>query len=191
MDALKGSIAVANIFENDGHPGSVSVCTMSAGCTVNLTNSNMYELAGVVMDNKGNCWASATNLAGSATLTYFASCKGAGLAATGFKNNYYGGLDIDKNDNLVSISAFDAALYVYKGCNPSCILVGGPFPLHSQSIYGHLNKQSMTLCVGDIEYGQMDVFYYSPRALTYWYSFNNGLSASELTEACAYNPRGP
>jgi hypothetical protein len=187
-DAVNGTVAVGNIFDTSG-AGSVSVCTMSGGCTSNLTNPNMYEVAGVAMDNSGNCWASATNSAGTATLTYFAGCTGSGQAATGYMNTYYGGLDIDKNGNLVSVSAFNSALYVYSGCNPACTLVGGPFTMTGEAVFGHLNKQSMTYCAGDFLNGQMDVYYYSPSALTYWYSFNNGLTASYDPEGCAYNPR--
>lgn len=188
-DATTGTIAIGNIFDNSGLPGSISVCTMSGGCSANLTNSNMYEVAGVAMDNSGNCWASATNSAGTATLTYFAGCTGSGEAATGFENSYYGGLDIDRNGNLVSISAFNSELYVYSGCNPACTLVGGPFNLEDEAVFGHLNKQSMAYCTGDFALGQIDQYSYSPSALTFLGSFNNGLNASYTVEGCSYNPR--
>jgi hypothetical protein len=188
-DAVNGTIAVGNIFDNSG-AGSVSLCTLSSGtCSTNLTNSAMYEVAGVAMDNSGNCWASATDSGGTATLTYFAGCAGSGVQATGYLNSSYGGLDIDRNGNLVSISAFSSQLYVYSGCNPACTLVGGPYAMQGEAVFGHLNKQSMTFCAGDFADGTMDVYYYSPAALTYWYSFSNGLQASYTPEGCAYNPR--
>jgi hypothetical protein len=189
-DAVNGTIAVGNIFDNKGKPGSISICTMSGGCTANLTNSKMYEVAGVAMDNIGNCWASATNSAGTATLTYFAGCTGAGKAATGFVNSYLGGLDIDASGYLVSVSAYDSKVYVYSGCNPACRLVGGPYSLEYLSIFGHLNKQSTAFAVGDFQNGSIDVYdYRSPSALSYRYSFNDGLSASLFVEGAAYNPR--
>jgi len=187
-DAVNGNIAVGNIFGTSG-AGGIATCTLSGGCTSFLTNSNMYEVAGVAMDNSGNCWADAINSAGTATLTYFAGCTGSGQATTGFSNTYYGGIDIDKNGNLVTISAFTPAVYVYSGCNPACTLVGGPFAMQGDAVFGHLNKQSMTLAVGDYVSGNIDVYYYSPSALTYWYSFNNGLTASYDVEGAAYNPR--
>ncbi|MBV8531859.1 MAG: hypothetical protein JO104_11110 [Candidatus Eremiobacteraeota bacterium] len=187
-DAVHGNIAVGNIFDTSG-AGSISVCTLSGGCTANLTNPNMYEVAGVAMDNSGNCWASATNSGGTATLTYFAGCTGSGVAATGYMNSYYGGLDIDASGNLVSISAFNSEIYVYSGCNPACTLVGGPFPMQGEAVFGHLNKQSMTFATGDFEFGQVDVYYYSPTSITYWYSFNNGLTSSYIVEGVSYNPR--
>jgi hypothetical protein len=188
-DAVHGTVAVGNIFDTSG-AGSISLCTLSsASCSSNLTNPAMYEVAGVAMDNSGNCWASATDSGGTATLTYFAGCTGSGQQATGYENSSYGGLDIDKNGNLVSISAFSSQLYVYSGCNPACTLVGGPYTMQGEAVFGHLNKQSMTFCAGDFLNGAMDVYYYSPSALTYWYSFNNGLSASYDPEGCSYNPR--
>ena len=187
-DAATGEIAVGNIFGTSG-AGGIAICSLSAGCTSYLTNSNMYEVAGVAMANNGDCWASATNSLGTATLTYFQGCTGSGQAATGFQNTYYGGLDIDANGNLVSIDAFTPAVRVYSGCNPNCTLVAGPFSLIGDAVFGHLNKQSMTFATGDYELGQIDVYYYSPTSLTYWYSFNNGLDPSEDVEGAAYNPR--
>lgn len=187
-DAATGEIAVGNIFDTSG-AGSISMCSISAGCTSNLTNSNMYEVAGVAMDNQGNCYASATNSLGTATLTYFAGCAGSGEAATGWQNTYYGGLDIDAAGNLVAIDAFTPAVRVYSGCNPACTLVGGPFPLENDTVFGHLNKQSMTFAAGDYANGNIDVYYYSPTSLTYWYSFDNGLGVSDDVEGAAYNPR--
>jgi hypothetical protein len=188
MNAATGQIVVGNIFDTSG-AGSISICSLSAGCTANLTNSNMYEVAGVAQANNGDCWASSTNSLGTATLTYFAGCTGSGQAATGWQNTYYGGLDIDANGNLVAIDAFTPAVRVYSGCNPACTLVGGPFTLVGDAVFGHLNHQSMTLAVGDYASGNIDVYYYSPTSLTYWYSFNNGLSPSDDVEGAAYNPR--
>jgi hypothetical protein len=182
---VTGTIAISNIFDTSGD-GSISVCTIS-GCTSNLTNSNMYEVAGVAMAKNGDCWASATDSGGAATLTYFAGCAGAGVTATGFTNTYFGGLDIDKAGNLVSIDAFTPAVRVYKGCNPACTLVGGPFSLFGDAIFGHLNKKSTAFATGDFANGEIDVYNYSPTSVTYRYSFNNGLSGQ--VEGAAYNPR--
>jgi hypothetical protein len=186
-NAASGTIAVGNIFDTSG-AGSISVCTMS-GCTANLTNSNMYEVAGVAMDKAGNCYASATNSLGSATMTYFKGCAGSGTAATGWENTYYGGLDIDKKGNIVAIDAFTPAVRIYKGCNPTCTLVAGPFTLHGDSVFGHLNKKSTEFIAGDYANGEIDVYKYSTKGLTYEYSFNNGLSVSDDVEGAAFDPR--
>ena len=190
-DAVNGEIAVANIFGPSAYDaaGSISMCTLAGGCTTNLKNSAMYEVAGVAMDKHGDCWADATNGGGTATLTYFAGCSGSGEEATGFLNEYYGGLDFDRFGNLVTVSAFDSKIYIYSGCNPACALVGGPFPMLNEAVYGHLNKTSKTFCTGDFELGQMDVYHYSPNAVTRWYSFNNGLNVSDVPVGCAFDPR--
>ncbi len=188
-NAVTGEIAVANIFTTEG-PGSISICSLSAGCTRNLTDDyNMFELAGVALANNGDCWGSATNSFGTATLIYFKRCSKSGVVATGWLNTYFGGLDIDANGNLVSIDAFTPALRVYSGCKPACTLVGGPFPLIGDCIFGHVNKQSTAFACGDSSLGQIDVYHYTPTSLTYWYSFNNGLSVSDEVESAAYNPR--
>ena len=200
-DALNGEIVLANIFGPSGTAGSLSICTVSGGCTQNLTNyTTMFKVAGVALASNGDCWASAENPSGVATLTYFAGCAGGGVQATGFMNVDYGSLSFDKNGNLVSVDKNPSGisqLWVYNGCNPACSLVGGPFPLSGEcgsgtsvctSVYGIPNKQSMTLAVGTRTTGSVDVYYYSPTSLTYWYSFTNGLSASGLIEGLGYNP---
>lgn len=188
-NATTGEIVVANIFDNNKKPGSISRCTLAHGCTSNLKNASMDEVAGVALARNGDCWVSATNKRGAATLTYFKGCAGSGKVATGYQNAYYGGLDIDLHGNLVSLSYYDSKLYVYKGCNPACKLVGGPFTLEGQAAFGHLNSTSTKYATGDFQYGQIDVYTYQPGKLTFIYRFNRGFNASELVEGTAYNPR--
>ncbi|HET6276251.1 MAG TPA: hypothetical protein VFE16_10015 [Candidatus Cybelea sp.] len=187
-NAKTGEIVVGNIFDNSQTGGSISICTISGGCTANLTNANMYEVAGVALAKNGDCWADATNSGGTANLTYFKKCSGAGQTSTGFMNTYYGGLDIDKNGYLVSIDAFTPAVWIYKGCNPACIKIGGPFPLQGETIYGHLNQASTAFVAGDYADGVIDVYKYRRTGLAYQYSFNNGLVSSEDVEGAAYSP---
>jgi hypothetical protein len=188
-NAVKGTIVIANIFDTNKTPGSVSRCTLSHGCTTNLTNANMDEVAGVALAKNGDCWASATDPSGKATLTYFKGCQGSGKTATGYRNRYYGGLDIDDSGNLVSLSYEDAKLYVYKGCNPKCTRIGGPFAMKGEATFGHLNAASTKLVTGDFQYGQIDVYSYSPTKIRFAYSFNRGFSPSEVVEGAAFNPR--
>jgi hypothetical protein len=187
-NAASGPIAVANIFDTSG-AGSIAVCTLTGGCTANLTNANMYEVAGVAMARNGDCWASATNSLGTATLTYFKRCAGAGKAATGFENTYYGGLDIDDAGNLVAVSAFDAKLSVYKGCNPACTLVGGPFALKGDSVWGHLDQRSKHFAAADYSLNSVDVYAYASTSLTLEYSISLGFSPSNVVGGVAYQPR--
>ena len=130
VSATTGNIAVGNIFDSSGAPGSVSVCTLTSGtCSTNLTNSSMEEVAGVAMAPNGDCWASAIDSSGIAVLIYFAGCSGGGVVTTGYVDPYYGGVDIDNQGNLVTISLFGPSfslpsqVYVYSGCNPACTLI--------------------------------------------------------------------
>lgn len=193
-DVLTEKFVVANIFDNNGAAGSLSICHVSktkGRCSVNLTNTSMYQVAGVARDTSGDCWADANNGYGKPTLTYFAQCSGAGVIATGFENGDLGGLDIDSAGNLVSISAMDGNVYVYSGCNPACTLVGGPFPLQNAAIFGHLNKQSNQLAVASYVEGGVDVYSYTPTGITYLYSVTDGLQSSLDVEGTAYSPRSP
>lgn len=187
-DALHGTIAVGNIFDKSGAPGSISVCTLAGGCTANLTNSNMYEVAGVAVARNGDCWADATNSSGTASLTYFRRCAGAGKSAAGFVNQYYGSIQIDRRGNLVTIDAFNGAIYVYKGCDPRCSLLGGPFALHGTSVYGTLNGNSTMFAAADFETSEVDVYRYSPTGITYRFSLQPGSGTSALLDGVAYSP---
>ncbi len=191
-DALTGTIAVAN-FEDDGPisnppPGSITICTIAQGCTANLTNPHMYRVAGVALDQAGNCWASAVNSISAATLTYFAHCSGKGRPATGFQNTGYGGLTFDKKGHLLSLDVTGSRLFVYTGCNPACKLASGPFALKGASLYGKLDSHGTTFAAADYQNGQIDIYKYSTAALTYEFSFNQDLSRSADVEGVAFSP---
>jgi len=194
LDALKGTIVVANIEVSKNDPvGNAAVCSLAKGCYRELKNKKIkYEVGGVALAKNGDCWLVSENSASfnGATLTYFKKCTGSGATATGWKNGNWGGLLIDKAGNLVSIdfTPQSPALWVYHGCNPSCKLVGGPFALEGDSFYGSLNKKGSELTLGDSQLGQVDVYAYTPKKLTYEYSFNSGLSLSEDVEAGAVSP---
>ena len=192
-NAQSGRIAVGNIFGNSSQPGSISICSVSAGCTANLTNPAIYVVAGVAMDNGGNCWASAVDKNGVASLTYFAACTGSGVQSTGFINLLYGSIDIDASGNLVTIDGNNgngtAAVNVYSGCKPACTLLSST-PLLAYALCGRLNSlHNNKLAVADFNNGQVDIYRYSPTSgATYAYSFNNGLVSPQ---GCAYNKRSP
>jgi hypothetical protein len=191
-DSLNGTIAVANMMDNGSKPGSVSVCTIKGGCKTNLTNSVIGEMVGVAMDLKGNCWASAYSPQFTPKLVYYAKCKGAGVVATGYVNTSPGGLDIDNAGHLVSIDTSAnniGALIVYSGCNPACKVVGGPFALHGETFWGHLNQKSTQFATANYVAGEIDVYKYAPNALTFLYSYSNGLTPSASVKGAAYNPR--
>jgi len=190
-NAATGTIAIANALDASG-PGSILVCTLPKGCSANLLNPKMSQVAGVALANNGDCWASAIDASnGAATLIYFKHCSGSGKMATGYKNKFDGGLDIDAQGNLVAISSSgsQSSVYVYKGCNRRCSLIGGPFALPYQASRGHLNRDSSELAMANVLAPQVDVYSYSPTKITYKFSFNvNGIGAVGI-EGVAYNPR--
>jgi hypothetical protein len=191
-NATTGTIVVGNIEVGSGNKaGNVAICSVSKGCTRVLKNSHIkYYGGGVALAKNGDCWFTSENnqsLSG-ARLTYFKRCAGSGQTATGWKNKYYGGLIIDHAGNLISVDFNTPAVWVYKGCNPACQVVGGPFQLQGISFYGGLNAKGTELALGDAQYGQVDVYGYSPTALTYRYSFNRGLTQTDNVEAAGFAP---
>jgi len=190
VNALTGPIVVGNILG----PGFVVNCSASSLSCTQLTPSSqgIGEVAGVAMDAAGDCWADSYNAAFTAViLTYWAGCTGTGTAATGWLNTGYGGLDVDNKGNVVSFNWHGSAgtdLWVYSGCNPACTSVSDNSLTENTAIFGHIGKHGQRLVAGAYLVGQADIYQYSPTTLTYYYSFNNGLSVSGDTEGAAYSP---
>ncbi|MFY9720271.1 MAG: hypothetical protein WAK16_11590 [Candidatus Cybelea sp.] len=190
LDAATGKIALGNIRDKSSSNGSLSVCTLKAGCTANLTNADMYEAGGVAMANNGDCWVDAKpTSSGGAALIYFKGCAGAGKIATGFKSTYYGDIDIDNSGHLVIIDEMALAVYIYSGCTPKCKVIGGPFSLKAESFFGKLNKANTDYAAVDRTDGVVDVYSFSEKGIKYEYEFSKGLTASLAPEGVAQNPR--
>lgn len=187
-DAVNGQIVVSNL-ENGTSVGSVAICTLAGGCT-ELTNSHIYHSGGVAMSNAGDCWVDAkTSASGGAALIYFKGCAGSGTVASHFKSTYYGGIDIDNSGNLVIIDDMAENVYIYKGCRPKCTVVGGPFALKGESFFGKLNAANSQYTAVDRTDGLVDVYSYSTSAITFQYSYDNGLTTPNLPDGVAVNPR--
>lgn len=192
-DALTGTIVVSDLADGT-LPGNIAICTLSAGCTTELTNHNIYHAGGVAMSNSGDCWVDAkTALTGGgnygADLIYFKGCAGTGRSAKGFKSTYYGSIDIDNSGNLVIIDDMAEDVYVYKGCDPNCKVVGGPFALKGESFFGALNKSNTQYTAVDRTDAVVDVYSYSPTKIKFLYSYDNGLAESLLPDGVAVSPR--
>lgn len=193
-DGATSTIAVGNIVDKSSAPGSLSICTLKAGtCSTNLTNKAIYHAGGVAMSPGGDCWLDAkTSSTGGAALIYFKGCKGGGVVAKGFKQTYYGGIDIDNKGNLV-INDLDAEdTYIYSGCNPTCKVVGGPFKLKGESFFGKLNSTNTNYATVDRTKASVDIYSYDGKSIKYMYSFNKGIESSGsqiVPEGVAQLPR--
>ena len=159
-----------------------------------LTNPDLFEVVAVALDKRGNCWASGIGNYPSYTprLLYFKNCAGAGVVATNWHNSFYGGLDFDSDGNLVSLDlTFNTKgrVFVYSGCDPVCKIVGGPFALYDEAVYGHLNKNSTFFAAGDFQLGQVDIYNYASTQITYRYSLNNGLMYNLYPQGVTYSKR--
>ena len=184
LNAVTGRIVVAANQE-------VDVCSLRHGCTKRLNAPFLNFSASIAVSHDGDCWAEADEASGPGVLYYFKGCNSDGQLTSGFYGggDNYGGLDIDKYGNIVSIFANfhnTPAVYVYSGCNPTCAPVSGPLPLVGNGTYGHLNKDSTAFAVADTQFSSIDVYKFTPTSLRFEYSFNGGLSG---IEGVAYNPR--
>jgi hypothetical protein len=192
INVAGGNIVVANILG----PGFVVVCNIASAACTQLTppSPGFGEVYGVAMALNGDCWATGYNAALTASMiAYWAGCIGKGVVATGFLNSSPGGLDIDKHHNLISIDydvngSGTSHLRVYAGCNPTCTAVANNALTNGEAVFGHLNSDSKRFVVGNFQYGQIDIYSYTPTTLTYKYSFNTGLTTADLVEGAAYNP---
>lgn len=194
VSATAGLIAVGNLTDSGG-PGSISVCTLSFGCTINLNNNyGMEDVGGVAMAQNGDCWADALDVTGQAELVYFAGCTGTGVTATGFVNNYYGGIDVDNKGNLVTTSLLGpssrppSVVYVYSGCKPACTLLSTS-TLTGLSMFGHVGKVNQRYVTTNLTSGNVEVYSYTSSGLSLLYSFDGGIGcATNVCEGAAFSP---
>jgi hypothetical protein len=180
---------VGEIIDDSTDAGAVMICSKASGCGTPFSNSAVTGYGGgVTMAKNGDCWFSAEKASFTGfVLVYFKGCTGSGEVATGTSNEYYGGLFIDSKGNLGSID-LSGTLYVYSGCNPACKLVSSS-ALHGESIFGGLNKKGNQFVVGNYGNSEVDVYTYSPtKGATYSYSFNNGITSGEDSEAAHFAP---
>jgi len=190
--SLKGTTSwvVGEIANYTSEVGDVVVCTPTA-CGTPVTNTSITSyVAGVAVDNKGDCWASAETMSfASSILVYWAGCTGSGVVVSGYKNAYYGGLFFDKNNNLGSID-LSGNLYIYKpssdGSSVSVVL--GPVALKGESLFGNLNSAGNTLSVGDFANSDVDVYKYSDTKVKYSYSISNGFTGGDNVESGIQGP---
>jgi hypothetical protein len=175
------------------YESGVAVCTLSGGCTRHLSlGLGLGKVYGVAVAPNGDCWASGQSVGGQPpfAMVYFAHCRGKGVFATGFGVDRHGGIDIDANGNFVVIDASGLPdLTVYSGCNPTCtklmrFVLKGP----GGTLYGHLdaNSNMYIAAEGNVGHAKLDVYSYSPTALTYLYSITNGLTLD--AQASAFSP---
>jgi hypothetical protein len=119
----------------------------------NLTESGRGLAASesVAMSETGDCWSAGVDNGSNYALYYFKGCTSPGVPARQWLNREWGGLDVDTHGNLVSIDQGAASLYVYRGCDPLCRKVGGPFALHDDAQYGHLNLPRQPICGSELQ----------------------------------------
>jgi hypothetical protein len=180
LDAATGKIIVAASQDSSSSFGEVEVCSLVGGCAGLIGGYPVFAAVAVAMDPTGDCWASMGSYAEPVySLMYFKECAGQGMRTWGWLNTGWGGLDVDRAGNLLSISDNGQAgseLFVYKGCKPICQNIGGPFTLRHGPMYGHLNHDGTLFAT--VGQKHVDVYAYGTTTLKHEYSFDKDLPGS-------------
>jgi hypothetical protein len=187
LNANKGKI-VAAALPPFSLTGDVAVCYVGdASCTVLDTHRHIVGAAAVAIDSAGDCWAIVETLSGrrGSLLEYFKGCRQTGVRASGWVNPTGGGLDVDERGNLLSISAAyrGSSLYVYSGCKPQCVRIGGPFSLAHFPAFGRISRDNALFATTG--QGFVDVYDYNPTAVRPKFSFSTGF---QNTTGIAFSP---
>jgi hypothetical protein len=172
-NAASGAVYLASLTDQYYQP-NVAVCTLSGGCTKDLTNPYFSNGTGVAVDAKGNVYFSGTSDYKAAVLE-FTGGSGSGNVIVKFPFGVPGGIQIDRKGNIVALDPGDQALYVYSGCPASCT-AHGPFTLEGESFYGKFNAKGNQLDVADTTTNAVDVYAYDgTNGVTYSYSYSSGM----------------
>ncbi len=195
LNATSGPIVVDNIFGSSN--SAVVTCTASSGTCTPLNTPGASEMFGVAMDRDGNCYADGLNASGITTLWYYSGCSSTGQAVSGFSEPFGGSVSVDSQGRVTVVSLFNSSFSTpsqvdtYSGCSTGTCTHIATTALLGESVFGSLGRRNARFIVGDITFGQEDIYQYHQGNLTYLYSFNNGVSGSEDNEGVAYSPGAP
>jgi len=165
-----GTVYVADIVGTGGSHGLVSVYPKGASSpTSTLSDPEMIEVRGVVVDRAGDVFASGVKEQGS-IVEEFKNGKMPGKLlriSTGIAD----GLEIDIHQNLLVVDPgarlIEAFAPPYNGAAAFTI------PTRGSSEFGHLDAANKNIYVSNFSSGTVDVFKY-PSGL-YKYSISNGV----------------
>jgi hypothetical protein len=166
----------------------IAVCTISAGCTSQLTDSSIAEITSTAVDSQDNVWAA-----------YYAAGKGGiglifwpggtmpGKVVSGYiESGDPGDISFDRSGNLLALELDDPVVYTFS-CSTqdaSCTKTTTSSLQPSEPQYGALNARNSDFQVTDGR-GAVDVYAYP--SFTYEYSYDRGphgdLAAVGITQA--------
>jgi hypothetical protein len=136
---------------------SIAVCSVTSGCTSELTNSDMYGINAITLDKNGNLYVSGGGAPGDGLGHILFEFPHGQMPGTvlGTDEPIGGGLQFDKHGNLISTyeDSNPNSLTVLSGC-PSACQVHGPFPLAGagDDEFLTLNRSNTTLDITDDGY---------------------------------------
>jgi hypothetical protein len=173
-----GTVYVANGSGTMFSAGNVVIYEKGASePTQTLNNSHFYHVAGLALDKAGNLFVS-YNVFGPSKTGGVVEFKAPGFTHTAnmhVKLGYAGGVGFDSAGHLLVVDQKVPSLNVYT--------VGKRKPIATLSLPGTswffaFNKNSTRLYVADSQLGEIDIFDYTPTALTQVGKITSGLSPS-------------
>jgi WD40 repeat protein len=185
--ASDGTVYVANGSGPIGASGNVVVYSPgSTNPTQTLSDAHFFHVSGVALDKSGNLFVTCNAGQGmnSGTVVEFKAGSTTGTD-THIVLGYAGGVGLDGAGHLLAVDEEVPSLNVYT--------VGNRKPLHKLKLpgtseYFSFNKDSKMLFVADSGLGEIDVFRYTPSALTQVNKITNGIAASKDNFGIATTP---
>lgn len=181
-----GTVYVANGSGPIGGSGNVVIYPPgSSNSSQTLSDSHFLHVSGVALDKHGNIYVSCNGL-GQNTGTVVKFKPGSTIGTdTHITLEGAGGVGFDRYGHLLVIDETVPSLNVYD--------VGNPKPIHQlslpgTSIYFSFNRDASVLYLADYSLGEIDVFKYTPSALTQTNTITNGMSASSENLGIATTP---
>jgi hypothetical protein len=168
--AQNGTVYVANATTGYGSLGDVLVYPKGRATPSRYLGSHEYFYPyGIAVDSLNNVYVAYDAGTGSTTgVLVFVNAKGPGRRLKNFRTNEIGSFLFDRNNDLIVSNGSELDIYAppYNG-EPKA------YALKGQSHQCTLNAAQSTLSCTDSQNESVDVYNYP--ALTYRYSFNNGI----------------
>lgn len=182
-----GTVYVANGSGPIGASGNVVIYAPgSTSPSETLSDKHFYHVSGVALDKHGNLFVSCNAGQGinSGTVVEFkaGSTKG---TDTRIVLGFAGGVGFDRNGHLLAIDEEVPSLNVYNAGRRKPL---EQLTLPGTSEYFSFSEDSKLLYVADFGLGEIDVFRYSPRALSLVNKITNGIVPSDDNFGIATTP---
>jgi hypothetical protein len=184
-----GTVYVANIFAPVGNPGSISVYAPGATNPTNVLNDRAFvEVVGVALDKAGDVFVSYDQTyGGHGTVVEFPAGSSKPVA-TKIAVGAAGGIGFDQAGHMLLVDQVTPSLNVYQAGKSKPL---AKLSLPGAPIYFTFGKDAKDIYLADYTLGEIDVFRYTPTALTLVNKITNGIVPSGTNTGVATTSASP